>query len=159
MIGRSTVLFGLSAGRKTTILLLLSVVFFFAWSAESAHAQKRFSQRFVAGRQVRLKLMNRTGTITVEGWDRPEVYLQADREPPAAQITPLVIEGVIYVNLVKDNQGRAEVGNVNFVIRVPYYSEVDIETRIGNINVSSVSGGLVRAHISSEGSITLTAVQ
>ncbi|MBP6213216.1 MAG: DUF4097 family beta strand repeat protein, partial [Pyrinomonadaceae bacterium] len=46
--------------------------------------------------------------------------------------------------------------NVNFVIRVPYYAQVDIETRIGNLNVSSVRSGLVRARISSEGDITLT---
>ncbi len=33
---------------------------------------------------------------------------------------------------------------------------IDIETRIGNLNVSNVQGGYVRAHISSEGDITLT---
>jgi hypothetical protein len=148
-------LFRQRANKKTTILLLLSVVLFFALP-EGVFAQRRFSQRFVAGRQVRLQLMNRMGTITVEGWDRPEVNVTADLEAPAAQISPQVINGVIYINLVRDNQGRAEVGNVNFRVRVPYYSEVDIETRIGNLNVSNVSGGLVRAHISSEGDITLT---
>jgi hypothetical protein len=143
------------ASKKTTILLLLSVVFFFGLRGE-VFSQKKYSQRFAASRQVRVQLMNRTGTITVEGWDRPEVVVQASLEAPAAQISPQVVEGVIYINLVRDNQGRAEVGNVNFTVRVPYYSEVDIETRIGNLNVSNVSGGLVRAHISSEGDITLT---
>jgi DUF4097 and DUF4098 domain-containing protein YvlB len=38
---------------------------------------------------------------------------------------------------------------------VPYTTMVDIETKIGNLNVSNVRGGLVRAHISSEGDITL----
>ena len=58
--------------------------------------------------------------------------------------------------LVNDNQGRGEVGNVNFLVNVPYSSSVDIETRIGNLNVSNVRGTLVRAHISSDGDITLT---
>jgi DUF4097 and DUF4098 domain-containing protein YvlB len=66
------------------------------------------------------------------------------------------MSGTIIINLIKDNEGRSEVGNVNFTIRVPYTSMVDIETRIGNLTVNNISGGLVRAHISSEGDITLT---
>ena len=60
------------------------------------------------------------------------------------------------INLIKDNEGRSEVGNVNFSIKVPYTTMVDIETRIGNLTVNSINSGLVRAHISSEGDITLT---
>ena len=75
---------------------------------------------------------------------------------PAANIAPQSLSGTIYVNLVKDNQGKTEVGNVNFLIKVPYSASVDIETRMGNLTVSGVRGGLVRAHISTEGDITLT---
>ena len=52
--------------RKTTILL--SVVFFFALFGGEAAAQKKFAKVYPAGQNVRLKLMNRTGTVTVEGW-------------------------------------------------------------------------------------------
>jgi DUF4097 and DUF4098 domain-containing protein YvlB len=149
-------LFGRKAGKKTTILLLLSVVFLFGLFSGDVSAQKRYSQRFPAGRNVRLRLMNRIGTITVEGWDRAEVSVSAYLETPAAAINPQMIEDTIDINLVRDNQGRGDVGNVNFTIRVPYYSMVDIETRIGNLSVSNISSGLVRAHISSEGDITLT---
>jgi DUF4097 and DUF4098 domain-containing protein YvlB len=45
---------------------------------------------------------------------------------------------------------------VNFTIRVPFDAAVDIETKVGNLNVSSVRGSLVRAKISSDGDITLT---
>lgn len=99
--------------------------------------------------------MNRTGTVTVEGWNRPEVSITATLEAPAANIAPQSLSGTIVINVLRDNQGRSEVGNVNFLIRVPYTSMVDIETRIGNLNVSNIRGGLVRAHISSEGDITL----
>jgi DUF4097 and DUF4098 domain-containing protein YvlB len=98
--------------------------------------------------------MNRTGTITVEGWARSEVNITADRDSPAANIVPEIDEDQISINLVRDNQGR-DIGMVNFRVRVPYNCTVDIETRIGNLKVSSVRGGLVRAHISSEGSIEL----
>ncbi len=139
---------------KTTILL--SVVFFFALSAIEAFGQKKFSRTYPAGQNVRLQLLNRTGTVTVEGWNRAEINLTATLEAPAANITPQTVSGTIVVNLIRDNQGRNEVGNVNFRIRVPYTTVVDIETKIGNLNVSNVRGGLVRAHISSEGDITLT---
>lgn len=138
---------------RTTIIL--SVVFFFALFCVDVSAQKKFSRRYPAGQSVRLQLMNRTGTVTVEGWDRAEVSISASLESPAANIEPQNLSGTIVVNLVRDNQGRNEVGNVNFTIRVPYYTAVDIETKIGNLNVSNVSGGLVRAHITSEGDITL----
>lgn len=147
--------FALSAKNKTTILLL-SVVFFFASAATEISAQEKFSKSYPANKNVRLQLTNRTGTVTVEGWDKPEVKISAYMESPAANIEPQSLSGTIVVNLVKDNQGRNQVGNVNFTIKVPFSSSVDIETRMGNLNVSNVRGTFVRAHITSEGDITLT---
>jgi DUF4097 and DUF4098 domain-containing protein YvlB len=147
---------GFLAQRKTTILLGLSVVFLFALSSAEVSAQKRFSKVYPAGQNVRLQLLNRSGTVTVEGWDRQQVSISAYLEAPAANIEPQSLSGTIYINLVRDNEGRNDVGNVNFTIKVPRTSNVDIETRMGNLSVSNVSGGLVRAHISSEGDITLT---
>lgn len=141
---------------KKTAILLLSVVFFFASSATETLAQKRFNKTYPASKNVRLQLTNRTGTVTVEGWNRSEVKISAYMEAPAATITPRNLSGTIYINLVKENQGKRDVGNVNFNIKVPYDASVDIETRMGNLSVSNVRGGLVRANISSEGDITLT---
>ena len=140
---------------KKATILMLSVVFFFAFSA-AVSAQKKFAKTYSASKNVRLTLTNRTGTVTVEGWDKPQISISAEMEAPAANIEPQSLSGEIVINLVKDNQGRNEVGNVNFLIKVPYSSSVDIETRMGNLNVSSVRGGMVRAHVSSEGDITLT---
>jgi hypothetical protein len=144
--------------RNKTTMFLLSVVFFFASSAttEVSAQTKRFSRIYPASKNVRLQLTNRTGQVIVEGWNREEINISAYLEAPAANIEPQSLSGTIYINLVKDNQGRSEVGNVNFLIKVPYSASVDIETRMGNLNVSSVRGGLVRAHISTEGDITLT---
>jgi Putative adhesin len=140
---------------KTTILL--SVVFFFAsFAAQDIFAQKRFSKTYPASKNVRLQLTNRTGTVTVEGWDKDQIQISAYLEAPAANIVPQSLSGMILINVVKDNQGRNDVGNVNFNIKVPQSSTVDIETRMGNLNVSNLHGTLVRAHISSEGDITLT---
>jgi len=141
---------------KKATILLLTVVFFFVSAAAEVSAQKKFSKSFPASKNVRLQLTNRMGTVTVEGWDKAEINISAYLEAPAAIIEPQSLSGTIYINLVKDNQGRNEVGNVNFLIKVPFSSSVDIETRMGNLNVSNVRGGLVRAHISSEGDITLT---
>ena len=155
MIFRSIIVNRLIGPAKTTILL--SVVFFFAAFAVEVTAQKRFSRTFPAGQNVRLNLMNRTGTVVVEGWSRSEINIVASLEAPAANIEPRSDGGIIDINLVRDNMGRGEVGNVNFTVRVPYNAAVDIETRIGNLSVSNIrSRGHVRAHISSDGDITLT---
>lgn len=146
----------ISIAGKTTILLCLSVVFFFAHSVNEVSAQKTFSRTYPATQNVRLQLLNRSGTVTVEGWDRQEVSISAYLEAPAANIAPQSLSGTIFIDLVKDNQGRNGIGNVNFRIRVPRLSSVDIETRIGNLSVTNVSGGLVRAFITTEGDITLT---
>ena len=156
MIVRSKSRFCPSSAAKTTILL--SVVFFFALFAGDAVAQRRFSKSYPAGQTVRLQLMNRTGTVTVIGWNRAEINITADLEAPAAIIVPQNLSGTIVINLVRDNQGK-EVGSVNFTVRVPYTSQVDIETRIGNLSVTNIRSGLVRARISSEGDITLTNIE
>ncbi|MFN2502168.1 MAG: DUF4097 family beta strand repeat-containing protein [Pyrinomonadaceae bacterium] len=154
MIFRPYYLSGREPVVRTTIFL--SLVFFFGCFCSDAAAQKKFSRNYPAGENVRLLLMNRTGTVTVEGWDRAEVNITAGLEAPAANIVPQNQSGTIVINLVRDNHGRNEVGNVNFLIRVPYNSAVDIETRIGNLSVSNVQSALVRAHISAEGDIVLT---
>ena len=137
-------------------MLTVFVGFICALLTDHVSAQRRFNRAYPANQNVRLQLLNRTGTVTVEGWNRNEVSISAYLEAPAANIEPQSLSGTIYVNLVKDNQGRNEVGNVNFTIRVPFTSSVDIETKMGNLNVSNVRGGLVRAHITTEGDITLT---
>ncbi len=144
----------ISAFKKATIFIF-TVVFFFA-SLTTIEAQKKFTRTYPASKNVRLQLTNRTGTVTVEGWDKAEISIQAYLETPAANMEPQNLSGTIVINLVKDNQGRNEVGNVNFLIKVPYSASVDIETVMGNLSVSNVRGSLVRAHISSEGDITLT---
>jgi hypothetical protein len=147
---------GILGRRAGAITLTLCVGFFcFLFSASEALAQRRFSRTYPAGQNVHVQLLNRTGTITVEGWNRNEVSISAYMENPAAAIEPQSLSGVILINLVRDNQGR-EVGDVNFTIRVPYTSSVDIETKMGNLSVSNVRGGSVRAHITTEGDITLT---
>ncbi len=138
-----------------TTVACVSVVFFLCVGVGGVPAQKKFSRTYPAAQNVRLKLVNRTGTVTVEGWDRDEVRIEATMEAPAAIIQPQSLSGEIVMNVVHDNEGRTEVGNVNFTVRVPFYTMVDIETMIGNLAVSNISSGLVRAHISSEGDITL----
>jgi hypothetical protein len=146
---------GFARRRASAITLTLFVGFFcFLFSVE-VNAQRRFSRTYPAGQNVHLQLLNRMGTITVEGWNRNEVNISAYMETPAATVEPQSLSGTITINLVRDNQGR-DVGNVNFTIRVPYTSSVDIETKMGNLSVTNIRGGSVRAHITTEGDITLT---
>ena len=137
---------------KTTILL--SVVFFFMCSAEDASAQRKFSRSYPTGRAVRLTLTNKTGTVTVVGWERNEINISATMEAPSAAIIPQNQSGDIVINLLRDNPER-ETGPVNFTIYVPYTTEVNIDTRLGNLVVSNIHSTFVRAHITTDGDITL----
>ena len=121
-----------------------------------ASAQRRYSKNYPAGQSVRLELTNRSGTVTVEGWNRAEISITASLETPSAIVQPQSLNDKIVINLIKDNAGRGDIGNVNFRIRVPYNTAVDIETRMGNLKVTNIRSSYVRAHISTEGDIDLT---
>ena len=138
-------------------LFLLTLIAFLLFSP-AISAQKRFSKSYPASRNITMRLINRSGTITVIGWNRNEVKVTAQMEAPAAKIVPDVSNDDLTINVVRDNQGRGDVGDVNFEIKVPFNSAVDIETKMGNLTVRDVSGSMVRAKISLEGDITLSNV-
>ncbi len=140
---------------RLTLKIILLTCLVCPFLSEATFAQKKFSKVYPASKNIRLQLINRTGTVTVEGWDKDSVEITAELETPAANISPQNLSGTILINVVKDNQGREDVGSVNFYIRMPYSSSISIETLIGNLNVSNISGGLVRAHVTSEGDIRL----
>ena len=135
--------------------LLLGVIFF---SPILVSAQKRFSKTYPASKNVRLQLTNRTGTVTVSGWQRDEIRIIANMEAPAAKIVPSAGNDSLIINVVRDNYGRNDVGSVNFDVKVPVGSAVDIETKIGNLTVRDISGESVSANVTSEGDIEITNV-
>jgi len=133
----------------------VSVVFVLALLTTAAFAQKSVSRHFPAGKNVRLELKNLSGTITVETWNRDEIKVTALMEAPTIQFNPRMTDAGLVIDIVGDNRGRADVGDVNFKVQVPARSSVDLETRRGQINVSNVQGDLVRAHVWTSGDIQL----
>lgn len=124
----------------------------------AAFAQKSVSRRFPAGKNVRLELKNLSGTITVETWQRDEIKVTALMDAPNVHFTPRQTDAGLVIDIVGDNRGRGEVGDVNFKVQLPARSSVDLETRRGQINVSNIQGDLVRAHVWTSGDITLYGV-
>jgi hypothetical protein len=135
-----------------TALFLVFVI------SATALAQQKVSRKFPAGKNVRLELKNLSGTITVETWVREEIRITATMEAPAVHFNPRQTEGGLVIDIVGDNRGRGDVGDVNFKIQVPSRSSVDLETRSGQINVSNIQGELVRAHVWTSGDITLSGI-
>jgi len=127
-------------------------------TAGTAFAQQRVSKNFPAGKDVRLELKNISGTITVETWPRNEIRVTAEMDSRKATFNPRPTEAGLVIDIVGDNRGRADVGDMNFKIQVPARSSVDLETRSGQISVSNVQGELVRAHIWTSGDITLSGI-
>jgi len=142
---------------RACLFSLVAVIAVVAFSESAAvRAQQRLSKRYPTGKNVRIELKNISGTITVESWNRDEIKLTATMESPSAHIVPRQIDETLLVDVMADNRGRGDVGDVNFVLQVPVNSSVDLETRRGQISVSNVRGTSVRAHVSSEGDIELS---
>jgi len=133
------------------ILALTSVSF-------TVKAQQKLSKRYPAGKNVRIELKNISGTISVESWDKDEIRLSATIESKGAHVIPKQLDESLVVDVMSDNRGRSDIGDINFKLQVPVNSSVDLETRRGNISVANIRSGLVRAHVSSEGDIELTNV-
>ena len=119
-------------------------------------AQHNFPSAIPAGKNVRIELKNISGTITVESWNKDEIRLSATIESKKAHVVPRQIDQTLVVDVMSDNRGQGDVGDINFKLQVPVDSSVDLETRRGNIYVANIRSGLVRAHVSSEGDIELT---
>jgi hypothetical protein len=148
-----------SRSSRTNIFSVVAVLAtLYAFTCADAFSQQQLSKRYSAGKNVRLELKNISGTVTVESWSRDEVKISATMESPKANVTPRQIGEGVVIDVMGDNRGRGDVGDVNFKIMVPVNSSVDIETRRGDITVSNIRSGLVRAHISSEGDITLSGI-
>jgi len=142
--------------RNRTGKLAVLFAFLIAVSTTTALAQQKVSRNFPAGKAVRLELKNLSGTITVETWPKDEIRITATMESPAAHFNPRQTEAGLVIDIVGDNRGRGDVGDMNFKIQVPARTSVDLETRRGQINVSNIQGDLVRAHISTSGDVTLS---
>lgn len=119
-------------------------------------AQQQLSKRYPAGKNVRIELKNISGTIVVESWNKDEIRLSATIESKKAHVVPRQIDESLVVDVMSDNRGMGDVGDINFKLQVPVNTSVDLETRRGNISVANIRSGLVRAHVSSEGDIELT---
>jgi DUF4097 and DUF4098 domain-containing protein YvlB len=140
---------------KACLFLIFASLIF----SPAVWAQKRFSKSYPANKNVRLQLTNLTGTITVIGWQRDEIRVEARMESSAAKVVPESTNDNLTINIVRDNQGRGDVGSINFEVRVPYNSAVDIETKMGNLTVRDIAGSMIRAKISLEGDINLSNIR
>ena len=124
----------------------------------SAGAQQRVSKRYPASKNVRIELRNVFGTIWVESWNRDEIKLTAELESSKATISPRQNNNELIVDVLSDNHGRSDVGDINFRLYVPVNSSVDLQTKRGNISVSNIRGEMVSAHVTLEGDINLSGI-
>lgn len=138
-----------------TVAVLVTL---YALICQTAFSQQQVSKRYPTGKNVRVELKNISGTITVESWNRDEVKISATMESPTANVSPKQVGEGVLIDVMGDNRGRGDVGDVNFKILVPFNSSVDLETKRGDIRVTNIRGGLVRAHVTSEGDIELTGI-
>jgi len=154
LVMKATSLVGSTLTRRALPFAVATVIAFCFSSA--GLAQQHLNKRYQAGKNVRIELRNISGTIVVESWNKDEIRLSATMESPNAHIVPKQMDESLIVDVMNDNRGRGDVGDVNFKLQVPVSSSVDLETRRGQISVSNLRGASVRAHVSTEGDIELT---
>jgi len=126
--------------------------------SSSGHAQQQMSKRYPVGKNVRIELRNISGTITVESWNKDEIRLSATIESKGTHVTPKQINDSLVVDVMSENRGKGDIGDINFKLQVPVNSSVDLETKRGQITVTNIRGELVRAHVSLEGDIELSGI-
>lgn len=146
------------AASRTFAAVMLTIALF-AFPAMEVSAQRRSTtQNFPARSNVRLELRNLMGSITIEAWDRDSVQVIIDRENPPAQVSPQMSGDTLIIN-VRTDQNTAAAGDVNFRIRVPVNSLIDVETVRGDIIVRNVRSQIVRAVVTTEGDVQLTGIR
>ena len=146
-----------SAPRPRPLLLTLVALAALSFLAPPASAQKRFSRDYPARPNIRVQLLNRSGRIEVLAWEKNAVRVTATMESRSAKMEPEVSGDDVRIDVRRAN--REDVGDINFTIRVPFNSTVDISTMSGGIIIRNVRGEMVRAHVSSEGDIELTGIR
>ncbi len=133
-------LFSSDTRKPVTILSAVSSILIILAASSFAVAQQKVSRRFPAGKNVRFELKNVTGTITVETWQRDEIMVTALMDNRKATFNPRQTDTGLVIDIVGDNRGRGDIGDMNFKIQLPVRSSVDLETRSGQINVSNIQG-------------------
>jgi len=124
----------------------------------AALAQRTITRKYPAQGNVRFEMKNISGSITIEAWGKNIIEVSATVYSPAAQFTPEQTEGCVGIDVVRDNRGHM-VGDINFRVKVPANSTVNIETKRGNISINNIHGDMVRAHVSTSGDVELTGLR
>src|SRR3954464_11545407 len=92
--------------------------------APSTLAQRRFTREYPAQPNIRVQLLNRSGTIEVLAWEKRAVRVTATMESRSAKMEPEVSDSGVTIDVRRDN--REDVGDINFRVQVPANSTVDI---------------------------------
>src|SRR5688572_33260199 len=112
---------GLFAGGLVFALLIFSAV-------ETVSVLHKINKRYPGGKNVRIELRNISGTVVVESWNKDEIRLTAIIESKKAHVVPKQVDECLMIDVMSDNRGRGDVGDVNFRLQVPVNSSVDLET-------------------------------
>lgn len=140
------------------VLNIFALALLLVYLSTDALAQRSVTRKYPAQKNVRLEMKNISGTITVEAWDKNEILVTAKIFSPNDSFTPEQTEGRFGIDVLRDNHGRM-VGDINFTVKVPVNSTINIETKRGNISINNIHGEMVRAHISTGGDLEMTGIR
>lgn len=138
------------------LVLIAFVIVFSCSSPLQISAQQRFSKTYPVPHNSRIVIRNYSGSIRIEVGSRNEIKIYAEMDARSMRLMPEESDDGLTINVMRDNGGRADLGNVNFRIILPANSMVDVETKRGDITVRDITGQMVRAKVTLDGDIELT---
>jgi DUF4097 and DUF4098 domain-containing protein YvlB len=120
---------------KRAALALMSIMILPAWVA----AQTAVDERRPAAPDAIVEIENPFGSVTVIGWDKPEVHVTGTLAPEAE----LEVDGgETHIGIEVEVQGHGDGGETTLEVHVPSGSQVEIEGVQAEIKVSGVSGSV-----------------
>jgi DUF4097 and DUF4098 domain-containing protein YvlB len=107
--------------------------------SSAAWAQQKIDQHRPAAADALVSIHNVAGSVTVAGWDRPEVAVGGtSRDVEAVEVTGGPERVVVEVKL----RGVSNHGEAQLEVKVPKGGRVEIEAVSADVSVSGVAGGV-----------------
>jgi len=126
-------------------------------ASTAALAQKSIDERHAVDGSVDLEIENRSGDVTVRGWDQNEVEITGTLGKNVERLEVVSEDGDFRIRVVVPQGRRSRVGPTELNVRVPEGGDVNVRAVSADIEVREIDGELELRTVS--GDITVRDAQ
>ena len=92
------------AALRRSCLAFAALIVFSLFTSHAALAQRKVTRDYPAQPNIRVQLLNRSGTIEVVAWDRSSVRVTATMMSSSAKLSPEVNGDGVFIDVRRDNR-------------------------------------------------------